>query len=222
MTNVTSTELINLCLNTKSNDPLDTILHSNMIFTSTGDSGFLIKLEEDDSYSGQCPSSLQKVSCNNKKIINRTSTVNAKRDFNRRLRMEGKPYLGFSTTGGKMKQNILRKGKEMGRRCESDFCKKSRLRDCEDISEEQRLEIFNRFWRQMNWDQRKMFVARHVIRKPKETHRTSANDSRRKSSLEYSLTVKEPNGSYCVKQVCKNMFSKTLCLGKFQIHAWTS
>lgn len=114
------------------------------------------------------------------------------------------------------------KVREMGRRCESDFCKKSRTRHCDDVSEEQRIAVFNMFWRKMNYEQRKIFVIGHVIRKEKARSRLLTPHSRRSCSFQYSLTVKEPNGTYTVKQVCKNMFLKTLSIGERTVDYWIS
>lgn len=56
-----------------------------------------------------------------------------------------------------------RQGKEiparkMGLACESVHCKKSNLRDCQSLSEEQRKGIFDRFWSIKSWEQRRQYV----------------------------------------------------------------
>ena len=92
------------------------------------------------------------------------------------------------------------------------FVKKSSVRDCADILEEVRTHIFNKFWNEMNWDQRKIFVASHVVCKNKKKC-TVQNDSRRKGSFEYLVIV-------LVKKVCKKMFLNTLSIGPFSVRSW--
>lgn len=143
-----------------------------------------------------------------------------KKNLNKRLRMEGKPYLGYSRPrGGKMKQNKHREERLMGSRCDSEFCRKSHMRNCADITEENRACIFNKFWNDMNWDQRKIFVANHVSCKVKKKC-TVQNESRRKGTFEYSLTVTDSSGVNSTKKVCKQMFLNTLNIGSFSVRSW--
>jgi hypothetical protein len=61
------------------------------------------------------------------------------------------------------------KGKEiqtkvMGPACTSKFCKKSSLRHCPSLSEKQRKDIFDQFWKMNTWEERRLYVHALVDR----------------------------------------------------------
>lgn len=79
-----------------------------------------------------------------------------KRNVNKKLRMKGEAYLGYSRS----KQNIIlhnvdRVGKSIRPACNSEVCKKSKKRKCNEINEEERLRMFSNFWKNLNWDEKK-------------------------------------------------------------------
>lgn len=51
---------------------------------------------------------------------------------------------------------------KMGERCKSRACRQSGKRARADISEEQRKLIYEKFWSEMRWDQRKAYIANNV------------------------------------------------------------
>ena len=59
-------------------------------------------------------------------------------------------------------QEIQAKG--MGPACTSTFCKKSSLRHCPSLSEEQRKDIFDQFWEMNTWEERQFYVYALVDR----------------------------------------------------------
>ncbi|KAK5647883.1 hypothetical protein RI129_002775 [Pyrocoelia pectoralis] len=139
-----------------------------------------------------------------------------KRTKNKKLRMEGKSYLGFSRLGDKILQNKNRLARCIKPTCDSTFCRKSKMRHCETFLETTRQQIFREFWECMNWDQRKVFVCSNVIKAP--TFRKTANEnSRRKGSYSYSL-----NNNTKTLKVCRKMFLNTLDLGYKTVQEWVN
>lgn len=71
---------------------------------------------------------------------------------NKKLRMEGKAYLGFTKEGVKIKQNRPRQERKLKLTCNSPVCKSSKKRFCLQFSEECRNKIFTKFWGDMSWE----------------------------------------------------------------------
>lgn len=83
-------------------------------------------------------------------------------------------------------------------------------RHCSEFTEYRRKNIFDKFWKTMNSDQRRVFVASNIeknITKRKTTNRPCI----RQGSYKYTLDN---------LQVCRQMFLNTLCLGYKTVHAW--
>ncbi|XP_045540071.1 uncharacterized protein LOC123722410 [Papilio machaon] len=142
-----------------------------------------------------------------------------KKNLNKNLRMKGEPYLGYRrvTTNKNIKKKIhhdvLRPARSMKPSCISSFCKKSKLRSCQNIDEDKRKELFNTFWKTMSWEQRKTFVCCHVIANDKKV--TKNPESTRFKTLAYFLTIE--NIRY---QVCKKMFLNTLGIKDWFVRYW--
>lgn len=66
--------------------------------------------------------------------------------------MLGKPYMGNSR-----KQITEKPGRKIGPTCKSQFCAKSKNRNCSKFDEVSRSETFNSFWA-MNWVAKKFYV----------------------------------------------------------------
>lgn len=82
--------------------------------------------------------------------------VKFKRKVNQKLRMKGDPYLGYSwSKSNQVLHNVDRVGKNIRLACNNEVCKKSQKRKCNEITEVDRLRIFNNFWKNMNWDEKK-------------------------------------------------------------------
>lgn len=83
---------------------------------------------------------------------------------------------------------------------------------CETISREQRNIIFKTLWETSTWEAKKTFVKENVMPTAPKYRRINAEESRKKQSFRYNLTVTEElineNASNKVKkQVCKkNVF----------------
>ncbi|XP_050498559.1 uncharacterized protein LOC126879520 [Diabrotica virgifera virgifera] len=135
-----------------------------------------------------------------------------KRYKNKKLRMKGEVYMGFSKKSGKIKQSMPRKAKSLKEACTSKKCRNSKLRYCKEFTEQCRSHIFKKFWG-MTWDQRKVFVASHVFKTP--TFKSNKENSRRQGTYTYYLHDGNEN-----LQVCRTMFTNTLDIGYKTIHYW--
>lgn len=135
-----------------------------------------------------------------------------KQNKQKQLRMEGKAYVSKRKKDGEV---VTKQPRAMGPRCTSNACKKASNRLCNEISEDTRKKVFNEFWQQMNWAQRKMYVAGQVDRNAVERSRAVGSQSRRLVSLRYHLMVDGKR-----KQVCKNMFLSTLGIGEWSVLNW--
>ncbi|XP_074026330.1 uncharacterized protein [Leptinotarsa decemlineata] len=135
-----------------------------------------------------------------------------KRHMNKKLRMSGQNYLGFRKP--KNQNNTFhdtpREERRLKPRCN---CKKVIRRKCQEVSEQNREKIFSKFWSQMNWDQRRTFVANTV--RIGERRRHIESESRRSITLHYNLVVNN-----VVLPVCKTMYLNTLSLGEWSVRSW--
>ncbi|XP_050502837.1 uncharacterized protein LOC126882058 [Diabrotica virgifera virgifera] len=75
----------------------------------------------------------------NKKARKRIADINEWHDIkNKRLRQHGKKYIGWTRVGKTAKRGTPRNEKQMGPVCLSSVCKKSTVRQCQDLNEEDR------------------------------------------------------------------------------------
>ncbi|KAK3746925.1 hypothetical protein RRG08_030336 [Elysia crispata] len=72
----------------------------------------------------------------------------------KKRRLQGAEHVN---TSGKLKDKL-----KMGPECTSSACKKSKLRDCDSISTDDRQKMFNTFWRLSSWESRKVYVTTTV------------------------------------------------------------
>lgn len=146
-----------------------------------------------------------------------TNSDTWKKNTNKKLRMEGKQYLGYTRKNGVVHHNAIRKPRELGPTCQSRNCARSRKRFCSDFSENQRRELFVHFWSKTSWDQKKIFVASHVSRvNPKR--KTTEGNSRREGTFLYTLPMKGSDK----KAVCRTMFLNTVGLRPFTVQSWVN
>lgn len=89
-----------------------------------------------------------------------------KKPLNKKRRMAEDQYIGYRRTKeGKIFHDTTLDQKVMGEKCKSKVCEKSKLRFCNTISDEQRRTIFDNYWKNMDWDQRKVYFT-NMIQKP--------------------------------------------------------
>ena len=82
--------------------------------------------------------------------INRSGPKNWKKNQPVYKRLKGEAF--FNAKGKEIH------AKTMGMRCDSSFCKKSKLRSCETLLEEDRTKILGKFWTMTSWEKRRSFV----------------------------------------------------------------
>ncbi|GLV37529.1 hypothetical protein CBL_20341 [Carabus blaptoides fortunei] len=140
-----------------------------------------------------------------------------KRNINQTSRMKGQSYSVVKKTKDIAKNTVIqRKQRELGPRCNSSMCLKSKeKRQCYKISEEQRQAVFKLFWSDMNWNERKIFVATLVHRVNVKQRTTQKASSPKNYTLKYHLKIENE-----LVPVCKKMFSSTLHLGEWTIANW--
>ncbi|KAL7861050.1 hypothetical protein AOLI_G00173990 [Acnodon oligacanthus] len=134
-----------------------------------------------------------------------------KRNIQKKRRMEGKSYRGKQKDVGE----VTRAARVMGPGCVSEACRKSAKRFCHTFSEEDRQRIFQHFWQNMKWEERRIYVAGLVDHTPVARKRSMSQDSRRLSTLSYHLDVDGEK-----RRVCKKFFLSTLGLGEWSVAHW--
>ena len=142
-------------------------------------------------------------------------------DFkNKKLRQEGKTYRGWSRPrDGVAQRGTERQERKMGPPCNSKVCLKSKVRHCNAISEEDRFELFGKFWSSMNWDQRKIYIA-SLVKKSGVARSTKVPGELSRRTGSYNYTVKKLNGQ--VVTVCKKLFLSTFGLKEWTVLNWAS
>ncbi|WAR21184.1 hypothetical protein MAR_015158 [Mya arenaria] len=130
--------------------------------------------------------------------------------------MQGKKYFGFKKGGdGKSKYCDERPEKSMHPKNCTKRCDKGwGGRQCSKIDEHARGEIFNMFWKNMNWREKKVYVL-SLVSKNDVARRTTGENSRRKFSYSYYLRVDDQRYA-----VCKSLFLATLALKEDTVYNW--
>lgn len=140
-----------------------------------------------------------------------------KRSLNKKLRMAGQNYLGFTKPSGQKNtfHNAQREKRVVKPRCKC--VQKTHTKKCSTVAEEDRQQIFEQFWKKTNWDQRKQYFSSSVkkaeVKRPK--YQLDDNASHRTITLQYNLTIRD-----VAVPVCKTMFLNTLCLGEWSVRDW--
>lgn len=126
---------------------------------------------------------MTKTIANRRKRIH--DSVSHKRKLNKRKRLAGVEYVGFSTKNEKIKQDQLRGARQMGPCCSSIRCAKSKARHCSRFDESIRSAIFKSFWELPHWSAKQVFVQSLV--KSMNVKVSRIRESRRKKTYEYYL-----------------------------------
>lgn len=136
------------------------------------------------------------------------------KNINKKLRMEGKPYIGIGKVNGHKSYSEDRSQRLIGEPSCKQRCKK--CRKCEVITDNVRKEIHHVFWNNMNWSEKKAYATALVDQcTPAETKCLTTVQSRRKCTYKYYLR----NGILRVP-VCKDMFLSTLGIGEHTLYGW--
>ena len=130
---------------------------------------------------------------------------------NKRMREEGLSYLGRKDNQFTVKMNE----KSIKKRCTCQGTKKSKIQ-CYKLSEEERKNIFKKFW-SLTWDEKNIFVrGRGVMNNVKRArNRKEEGKSQRTCSFTFYLEKK-----YERIRVCKTMFCSTLGMSARTISKW--
>ena len=72
------------------------------------------------------------------------------------------------------------------------------------------MQIFNIFWKELSWDQKKIFVINNIEKSEPKRRKTENKLTQKSETLFYYLQLE--NKKY---RVCKTIFLNTLCLGEW-------
>ncbi|BES87360.1 Hypothetical protein NTJ_00165 [Nesidiocoris tenuis] len=141
------------------------------------------------------------------------------REVAKERRLKGEEYIGFrgliKGSTNRIAQDSPRPARELKSRGCSKRCEKGKTVNCCAISEEDRKQIFQTFWKKMSWDSRKMYLRSLVSVRPTKIKTTSKDASRRLYSRTYHLKIKDER-----VPVCKNMFLNTLGVKDSESNYW--
>ncbi|CAH1099611.1 unnamed protein product [Psylliodes chrysocephalus] len=138
-----------------------------------------------------------------------------KRTENKIKRMKGEEYLGYTRKNKKWKHNKIRSEREIKERCDGKHCGKTKVYLCNSVTNEKRNQIFENFWKDLTWDQKKMFVINNVEKTEPKRRKTENKETQKSNSFFYYLRI---DGKPL--RVCKKMFLNTLCIGEWSVRNW--
>jgi len=140
-----------------------------------------------------------------------------KRQLNKMKRMTGDSYVGFQKIGdgGKSIQNKVKPSKVFGKRSCTSKCPTSSIMKCTLVTEELRQALFESFWKNMDWDQRKVYIASLVMYVP--TKRKVVKGTSRKAGT-FNFYIQE--SAEIKLRVCKPFFQSTFGITEKQIRNW--
>lgn len=142
-----------------------------------------------------------------------------KRQECKNKREKGEKYEGFrKNTGGKWVIDVDKPPREMKPFCNCKMSEKSKKVKCRMFTEEDRQDIFNQFWHNMTWSQKKIYISSHVDSKAPKDLKNQINENSRRSNT-FVCHLKK-NGVR--ERVCQVLFLNTLTLGTWCLHNWTT
>lgn len=137
----------------------------------------------------------------------------------RALRAKGETYFTVVQENNETKY-LQRQPKKMKARCSGIGCKKMSNRHCSEITDSQREELFRHYWKDLDKEQKKLFLCENVFEDTTARIKDLANackkkgkiiqlmkNTRREATFRYFLPVKNKK-----IQVCQAMFVGTLCI----------
>ncbi|CAH1980252.1 unnamed protein product [Acanthoscelides obtectus] len=136
-------------------------------------------------------------------------------NINKYKRLRGQPYQGKKEITGTWNYNINKPGKFLENPCNCSLSRKKSAIQCQKMTEENRLKIFQKFWNTMTWNERKLQVQALVNCDNVKRRRGELEVSKRKYSMKYFLQVDLEK-----IRVCKRMFGSTLGLKETLILSW--
>lgn len=137
---------------------------------------------------------------------------------NKYKRMKGLPYKGRGKSqGGKAVFNRPRPARKLLPPCNCKQSLKGKTLKCRRFSLEDRQQIYNNFWENLNWQERKQYVKGLVDVLPTAARKSDKGSSRRSVTLLLKL---KNNGTSL--RVCKKMFLNTLAIKEWSLLHWAN
>jgi len=137
-------------------------------------------------------------------------------------RLMGKPYMGYHRQrNGKVEQKQARAGRGIQTRCDhvEPISKGSWSFMCTRVTEQKRLEIFDKFWVLDSWSAKKAFVNGLVaVRDARKRRPTNKISGKKENNVFHDCYLPGENGEKV--RVCKKLFLGTLSIGRDQFMRW--
>lgn len=138
-----------------------------------------------------------------------------KRNVSKRMRMLGEEYQGrvYDKEKGEVAE-ITKKSRDLGPRCGGKRCdlKPGGAIQCYRFTEDCRKSIFNTFWSQADWNQRKVYVSSLIEQIDFQNNNPKSCKTK---SVQYHLFLDNQK-----VRVCSKMFSNTLAISDRTILSW--
>lgn len=150
-------------------------------------------------------------------------------EVHKELRNKGEAYFSMKKVDNKL-ELVARKPRKLKPRCPGSGCAKSRKRRCTEITDSQREELFESFWKTLDREQKKLFICENVLEHKVERRRAlkgykklkklnpdyePEENSRRESTFQYFFPIGTER-----YQVCQKMFLNTLAVTSNYVHCW--
>lgn len=135
------------------------------------------------------------------------------RKENMQHRSKGVVYYGKKKESGGTNSAVTKKPREMGPPCDGKHKGSTKKPQCHLLTEDVRTGIFQSFWNELTWAQRKVYInslVDEVI-----PNRARKESSRKKVTRVYHLRVQNER-----VQVCQEMFLSTLNIGEWCVYSW--
>lgn len=104
--------------------------------------------------------------------------------------MKGEKYISCKKEKDGQKSKVERKSRQLGKSCDSKKCQNSKSkRQCHLIGEEDRQQLFQRFWFEMDWKQGKTLLLQQWLRNLKQNRRllNKNQEDKQRSLITYEL-----------------------------------
>lgn len=155
---------------------------------------------------------------NNTKRKRKPDKQKWKREENKMMRQKGEKYHGAGRTeGGKLKVDTERTARKLKPHCNCKLSSQNTTLQCRMFSEVDRQNIYNYFWKQMTWPERRVFVHTLVDVIPVQNKKNQVHEiSHRSNTLMYHL---KKDGIRL--RVCQTMLLNTLSIGTWSLQNWS-
>ena len=124
---------------------------------------------------------------------------------------------GQSYVGRKKKETELKDAKVMGPPCLSPAYKRAKKVECNEVPESKRKEIFQYFWKKLDWKERRIYVQSLVeVTDVKRRRAETEEDGPRKNASTFCHLVVDGRRT----RVCQTMFLSTLGISQWNLLKW--